>query len=107
MLSHKLGSNVGSHSRDVASRSGHRRRETPRHWISGHGHNWYLGTRRLQMLRKTCRDDMNYVWPGSGHVLSQRRKSFGLSPSSPPINPDRFALDVAEPCQFIEECAIA
>jgi hypothetical protein len=50
---------------------------------------------------------MNYVWPGLGHLLSQARKALRLSPRSPPINPDRFALDVAEPRQFIEECAIA
>ena len=107
MLSHKLGSNIGSYARDVASRSGHRRRETPRHWISGHGHNRYLGTRRLQMLRETCRDDMNYVWPGLSHLLSQGRKTLRLSRRSPSINPDRLALDIAEPRQFIEKCSIA
>ena len=50
---------------------------------------------------------MNYVWSGSGHLLSQARKALRLSLRSSPINPDRFALDVAEPREFIEECAIA
>src|SRR3954452_3187989 len=50
---------------------------------------------------------MNHVWPGLGHLLSQARKALRLSRRSPSINPDRFALDVAEPRQFIEECAIA
>src|SRR5215213_10207324 len=107
MLSHKLGSNIGSYARDVASRSGHRCRKAPRHRISGHGDNWYLGTRRLQMLRETCRDDVNHVWPGLSHLLSQGRKALRLARRSPSINPDRFALDVAEPRQFIEECSIA
>ena len=107
MLSHKLGSNIGSHARDVATRSRHGCRKTPRHWISGHSHNRYLGTRRLQMLRETRPNDVNHVWPGLGNLLSQGRKALRLSRRSPSINPDRLAFDVAEPRQFIEKCSIA
>ena len=37
-----------------------------------------------------------HVWPGLSHLLSQGRKSLSFSPRSPPINPDRLALDVAD-----------
>src|SRR5215211_2399060 len=107
MLSCKLGSNIGSYASNVASRSGYRRREAPRHWIGGHSHNRYLGTRRLQMLHETRPNDVNHVWPGLGNLLSQSRKALRLSRRSPSINPDRLPFDVAEPRQFIEKCSIA
>src|SRR4051794_33718736 len=100
MLRHKLVSNVGSYAGDIASRSGHRRCEAPHHRIGGHGYNWYLRRRRLQLLSETRTDDVNNVWPGLSHLLSDGCKSLRLSGRSPSINPNGFALDVAEPRQF-------
>jgi len=81
----------------------------PRHWpdemswlhrIGGHGYNRYLRRRRLQLLSETRTDDVNNVWPGLSHLLSEGRKSFRLSGRSPSINPNGFVLDVAEPRQL-------